>query len=204
LEQSDSADSADYSDSGSDNEEFESESKQITSQTSSENKFSSDSYLRTVNWRSVPDQFKLMQATVLHSKTAYYILYRTDLASIIYPHVQVIPDPILMLEVRIDPIYAEEMNLTQAWKDAEIRMPRSSESSKLIAVPLPSDALLGSSSVARHDYDTEYGRLFELVVPRFISSTFTLSPPNSQLKQQERAVTSLPLHKKDLTTQASQ
>jgi len=156
--------------------------------------FKPGEYWKSSNYKNIPDSLKFSSATVLSSSAFYYVLYRTDLASNVFLHVQITPEPILILEVKIHPLYSGEMKLTQAWKDADIRMPRFSEISKMVEVPLPPDALLGSSSVSRHDYDTEYGRLFELVIPRFKSATFTIGPPILQLKQQERASTTTPLH----------
>jgi len=34
----------------------------------------------------------------------------------------------------------------------------------------------------------------EIVIPRFTSATFSLSPPSRQLKQQDEAQTTVPLH----------
>lgn len=141
------------------------------------------------------ESFKMCQPLVLSTKTNYYVIYRTDLGSQVIPHIKVIPEPLLMLEIKMDPIYPGEMSLTEAWQDPEIAMPRNASISKLIPVVLPSDALLGSSSVHRRDYDTEYGRLFELIIPKFKASTFSLGPPQNQLKQQQRAETTNPLHK---------
>lgn len=133
--------------------------------------------------------------TILASTTHYYVLYRTDLGSQVHTHIKILPEPMLLLEIRVDPIYAEEMRMTEAWKDSDIAMPRPAQISKFVPVRVPTDALLGSSSVARKDYDTPFGRLFELVIPKFKASTFSVGPPQQQLKQQERAETAFPLHK---------
>lgn len=146
------------------------------------------------NWNQFPETFKMCQPLILSSSTNYYILYRTDLASQVTTHIKVLPDPLLMLEIKIDPIYTAEMSLTEAWKDREVAMPRNASIFKLVPVALPSDALLGSSSLTRRDYDTEFGRLVELIIPRFKSS-FSLGPPQQQIKQQQRAETISPLHR---------
>ena len=151
------------------------------------------SFWRTTEFRDIPENFKLMQATVLTSSKNYYILYRHDLASEIIPHFQVTP-PVVVLEIHVHPFYPEEIKPTRAWSDPEISMPRFAQVSKFVAVPLPPDALVGSTSVARYDYDTQYGRFVEIVIPRFSSSTFSLSPPSRQLKQQDQAQTTVPLH----------
>jgi hypothetical protein len=163
-----------------------------------------ESMLETQPWNCrefhvFPAAFKMYQPTVLASSTNYYVLYRTDLGTQVIPHVKVTPVPLLLLEIKIDPIYADEMSMTQAWKDPEISMPRLSSLSKCVPVPLPSDALLGSSSVTRNDYDSEYGRLFEFVIPKFRNSVYSVGPPKHQLKQQEKAETTKPLHKQNET-----
>ncbi len=154
------------------------------------------SFWRTSDFRDVPENFKLVQATILTSSKNYYILYRHDLASEVEPHIQVTP-PVVVLEIKVHPFYPDEIKPTRAWSDPEISMPRFAQEMKYVDVPLPPDALLGSSSVARYDYDTQYGRFDEIVIPRFSSSTFSLSPPTRQTKQQVQAQTTVPLHQQN-------
>lgn len=144
--------------------------------------------------RRLPEHFQLPRATMLTSKRFYYVIYRYDLATNLYYHAEVLPTPRLVIELKIQPLDSGEVRLTQAWRNEEVRMPRVAETSKFITVPIPQDALLGSSSVARFDHDTQYGRLFELVVPRFSEAKYTVGPPLRLLKQQDNAVTSSPLH----------
>jgi len=154
------------------------------------------------DFTAIPSQYKMAPATVLQTDETYYISYRTDLGSQVFPTiVNSFPTPVVLLEIRSDPSYAEEIGRTQAWKDPKISMPRMATRVGWVPIPLLPNIILGKPS--RFDYDTSFGRLFELVIPKVNLQTTSLAPPLNQIKQQDKARTETPLHKTNESTAAS-
>jgi len=139
----------------------------------------------------IPQCYLKTPPTILSSSDAYYLQYRTDLATTIRPSFDV-DSKYLTLETTSDPFNPSEIQPTQAWKDDKISMPRDSAIKGIIPVLLPDDCLI--SEVERMDYDTEFGRMFELIIPRIRNKRFSLDPPANHIKQQDKASTTVPLH----------
>jgi len=140
----------------------------------------------------IPRSYFQQAPTILSSPNAYYIQYRTDLATMVRPYFDV-SSKFLILETTSDPFYSAELGPTKAWKDEKISMPRISAAKGIIPVCLPDDSLLSEEHCERKDYDTEFGRLFELIIPRR-KQRFSFDPPPNQIKQQDKAATTIPLH----------
>jgi len=125
----------------------------------------------------------------------YSVLYRTDLATVVFPHVNSRRHE-LILEVRSEPILDSEFKCTQAFASYAAR-PRNQRRIGKVCPILPPDAILGLTQ--RFDYHTDVGRLVELKIPRSRADDFGLEPPQAILRDPKN--TPVPLQNAELQGQ---